>query len=249
VKRSLSVFIPIHETNRWLDSVVSELLEVLSDLTPRLELILLDDGNEDDVHAAEAAHELARGYPQAKVVRPAVRAGRASTLRAGLSRSQGEVILLWNEGCRASAQEFGKMWKLIDEYAAVIAHAGADAREDWSRRLLGKGKASAVNAIQPGNDRLLMVHRQVAERLWVEGASRGDDLKSIFSRRGYRWCELDLGTTGSGRHGPAIDEVGNQRGERLRTDAPAASHPSSEERSKVRRPRYLDRLKKFAWGE
>jgi hypothetical protein len=250
VKRSLSVFVPIHDTYRWLDSIVSELLEVLPELTPRFEVLLLDDGDAGDGHAVETGHELALRYPQVRVVRPALATGRAATLRAGLSRSQGEVVLLWSDGCLIEPHGFRKLWRMINEYAAVIAHAtpAAKSRGGWAQRLASWGMRGAESNPKASASGLYLLHRQVAERLWTEAASH-EELPAALSRRGYRWCELELRPAGASRPEPTLAEVGLSRGDHLRADRAASTASSGRRAADARRPKYLSRLRDFALGE
>ena len=246
MKRSISVFQVLQDCITTLEPAVTELLDVLPDLTSRFDILLIDAGTTDETF--EVARDLARSFPQVRIVRQTLQPGLASSLRKALSHSQGEVILLRDEHCEAEIQDLRKMWRLVDEYAAVIGKAAAErpaGKRSWKQRLgdwgLGRGDSDAVAC---DSTPLHLMHRQVAERLWA-GDVELCDLPDRLSRSGYRWTELELRR--SGTISSEFDRLGEPAAGRridiLRTDG-ADTRPSQPKRT-----RQLDRLKRFALGE
>jgi glycosyltransferase involved in cell wall biosynthesis len=113
LERSLTVLLPVHNAQSTLATTAMEILEVVSELTERFELVIIDDGSADAT--SEVAHELTRHYPQIRALRQGKRLGRTAAIRAGLAQSRGEMIIvpdqvdipapdgirtLWHSACR-----------------------------------------------------------------------------------------------------------------------------------------------------
>jgi glycosyltransferase involved in cell wall biosynthesis len=88
----LTVLLPVRDAQSTLISTVTEVLEVASDLTDRLELLIIDDGSADAT--IEVAEELSRHYPQVRTVRHIKPMGHDAALRTGLAQSNGEVVVV-----------------------------------------------------------------------------------------------------------------------------------------------------------
>jgi len=77
--RPLTIVLPIHNGERRIRSSVLDILDLSHSVTSNLELVIVDDGSTDDTY--EAACELARTYPQIKVLRQQRRRGAEAALR------------------------------------------------------------------------------------------------------------------------------------------------------------------------
>lgn len=113
MERSLSVLLPVYNFQSRLTAMVQETLEVLSELTRRFEVVIVDDGSTDAT--IEVADELATHYPQVRIFRHAVHLGRAAAIRTGLDRSTGEIILLQDADGRLPIDEVHKLWRRLDD--------------------------------------------------------------------------------------------------------------------------------------
>jgi hypothetical protein len=74
-----------------LAQTVHSVLEVVSELTDRFELLIIDDGSADAT--SEVANELTHEYPQVRAICQGECLGREAAIRAGLQQSRGEVVL------------------------------------------------------------------------------------------------------------------------------------------------------------
>ena len=70
-QQTLSVVLTVHNAEKTLADQVSKTLDILTDLSARFELLIVDDGSTDQTE--EVAHELARHFPQLRVARHARR--------------------------------------------------------------------------------------------------------------------------------------------------------------------------------
>lgn len=247
MKRSISVFQVLQDCLGTLEPAVTELLEVLPELTSRFDILLIDAGSADETF--EVARDLARSYPQVRIVRQPLQPGLTSALRKALAQTQGELILLRDEHCEAEIHDLRKLWRLIDEYAAVIGQAASErpsARRSWTQRLCDWSLRRATSGTAAGIDSspLQLLHRQVAERLWTSDF-QPEEMVTRLSRSGYRWTEIEIRRSATivASSDPWGALVGSGRSEIVRTDRPS-SGPSEPKRS-----RRLERLKRFALEE
>ena len=105
--QSLSIVLPVYNAQSRLAAQVHELLEVLPDIAPQFEVLIVDDGSSDQTD--EIAHELAREYPQLKAVRHSQRLGEPAVVRTGVQHTSGDVVLVHNGGDRLNMGEMRKL--------------------------------------------------------------------------------------------------------------------------------------------
>lgn len=92
MEQSISVVLPVHNAEGTLARSVADVLEVLPDLTNRFEVLIVDDGSTD--LTAESADELARRFPQLKVVRHATQQGIPAVVKTGLKQAHGDLVVV-----------------------------------------------------------------------------------------------------------------------------------------------------------
>jgi hypothetical protein len=107
--RSLTVLLPVHNAESTLSSTVQEILDVVPELTRRFDLLIIDDGSTDAT--SEVAQELARDYPQIRVVYRTTRGGCDKAIQAGLERCSSEVVLVRDDDHGTSLDGLHKLWQ------------------------------------------------------------------------------------------------------------------------------------------
>jgi glycosyltransferase involved in cell wall biosynthesis len=152
LERSLTVLLPVQNAQAGLSAAVHGLLDVLPELTERFEVLIVDDGATEA--ASEAAHDLAKDYPQVRVVRQGAGSGREVAVQLGLQRSNGDVVVLGEPDCGARVQEIVRLWRTVD--------AG-----NRSFPLGQPGAPHRVSADEHGEGFRVLKGREAAER--VEG--------------------------------------------------------------------------------
>lgn len=148
MERSLTIVLPIRHATESLSATVQRMLEILPDLTRRFEVLLIDDGALEA--PSESARELARHYPQVRVVANSDAAGsRDAALRAALEQSSGEVVFLGEDGCAARLQEIDRLWRGLDR-APGGSVRGAEHRGVPAPRFQLLRRGERTNASQDG---------------------------------------------------------------------------------------------------
>jgi len=92
---SLSVVLPVQNAEGTLAKQVALLLEIVPDLSDRFEILLVDDGSTD--HTLDLAQELARRYPQLRVLRHDRPSGRQAALDTGRSAACSHRVVAADE--------------------------------------------------------------------------------------------------------------------------------------------------------
>jgi len=132
VHRSLSLVLPIRNVQSTLRRTVDSLLESLSDLPKRLEVILIDDGSSDDT--SEVASELAERYPQVKTIYHDTSCGWHQSIQDGLELASGEILLIWEENCRLSVDTARRLLATAENHPLVL---GTIRAVRWPHRWIG----------------------------------------------------------------------------------------------------------------
>lgn len=174
MERSLSALLPVSNAESTLCEQVSEMLDILSELTRGLELVLIDDGSTDAT--IEVADELAVVYPQLVIARHAVPLGRVAAIRTGLARSVGEIIFLADSPCALALDEVRSLWQAVPDHEVVLGKCRA-----WSTHwgfgtaipypggyLLGRRAAFAQLAGSLEEDVTLLAQLRRSGRSWHE---------------------------------------------------------------------------------
>ena len=107
---SLSVVLPVHNAESTLARQVAELLDVLPELTSSFEVLIVDDGSTDQTE--ESAQELAREFPQLRVIRHAQRRGIPEVVKTGMEETSGDVVFVHDEQLPLRPSDLRRLWAL-----------------------------------------------------------------------------------------------------------------------------------------
>lgn len=131
MERSLTVLLPVHNVQSSLAATVAEVLEVVSELTERFELLIVDDGSSDAT--GEVAHELTTCYPQVRAIYHGECLGREAAVRTGLEHSSGEIVFFRDESSGLAIDGVPKLWRAACEHpvAAGRSQMPDAARQTW----------------------------------------------------------------------------------------------------------------------
>ncbi len=233
MKPALSVIVPVWNAQSTIGSILGELLDLLPELTPSFELIVVDDGSTDAT--SELLDELAGSYPQLRLARLPTQQGVAAAIRSGLERTGGERVLICADAAAISLHEIGKLWAASELHDAVVGRLPARSRALWLPRLPG----SSLNLHQTA---LVVLRRRVLTS-WQWGIG-SEDLLAWLARHGVRLHEVEVRP----RPQPAAAVSTAMRAPAWHASVRPAPAPNSA----VPRPKhvsYLRRLRNLALGE
>ncbi|MBN2293104.1 MAG: glycosyltransferase family 2 protein [Pirellulales bacterium] len=223
VEHSLSVLLPVRNNQDTLSATVTEILEVLPELTSRFELVIIDDGSTDAT--VEIADELSARFPQVLLATHGETKGSAEALRTGLKRSRGEIIFIRDENCGLAVNEIHKLWKAVKDHPLVLGRAQQSSWSKW-RQWAHPSEGAGFK----------MLHRHAIEEVETSLTDQSSIVEDLL-RRGYRWHEVQM------------RERLHSRRSRLGVARPRQRGAMKSGSSDPRRPNYLSRLKDFAIGE
>jgi glycosyltransferase involved in cell wall biosynthesis len=169
VNDSLSIILPVRDAERTLSEQVHELLEVLPDLTSRFEVLVIDDASRDQT--PEIAAELARTYPQLRLIRHSQPLGLDLAVQTGIGRALGQTILVHDTAGRASPTDLKRLWSLRHDRQVVLARAHQPGTLDPAllERLATWGQTLKSLARYKPKGGLQMIRRDAAETLFNAG--------------------------------------------------------------------------------
>ncbi|MGA8784710.1 MAG: glycosyltransferase family 2 protein, partial [Polaromonas sp.] len=134
---TVSCVMPAFNEARNLGIVVPQTLAALQQLSPQVELIVVDDGSQDDT--ASVMQDLCAAHAHVMYMRLSRNFGKESALTAGLDATRGEVVILMDADGQHPTSLLPEMlskWK----QGADVVYAVRKTREDQSAlqaRLIG----------------------------------------------------------------------------------------------------------------
>ncbi|MBT8594006.1 glycosyltransferase family 2 protein [Polynucleobacter paneuropaeus] len=144
---SLSVVIPIYNSEKILDKLVDELFKVLPEIAPigNFEVILVNDCSPDN--SWKLLTELASKYDWLRVLNLRKNVGQHNALMAGLKFSSGEKVILMDDDLQHSPADISKLLEGLNSGADICyakfsnkKHAGwkvmGSRFNDWTAAVL-----------------------------------------------------------------------------------------------------------------
>lgn len=193
MERSLTVLLPVENSQATLAKNVRRLLEILPELTDSFEILIFDDGSTDAT--LEVADELSTQYPQIRVVRNATPCGRTRAIQVGIRNSRGEFLLLIDEDSSLPIDEIGRLWAAARDHDIVLGRLPSTAAYDPSRfrRLDG-----------PTHGGYQLLRRRAVGTIW-DSLGHQLTLRAELARTGGKWFEIEIGSghAGSCNRGPS----------------------------------------------
>jgi polyisoprenyl-phosphate glycosyltransferase len=191
---SISCVMPAYNEGRHLTHVVTEVLSGLRDLSPAVELILVDDGSRDDT--AAVARELADQQAGVVVLELTRNFGKEAALTAGMAATHGDVVVVLDADGQhpvALVAEMLAHWRS----GADVVYAVRRVRDDqsslyagltaWFYRFVNWGNRVKIPA-NAGDFRLM--DRQVVNALMAM-PERNRFMKGLYAWVGYRSAAID----------------------------------------------------------
>lgn len=135
---AISVLIPLHNAENSIARTLHDVVEIVGDLNPSFEILLVDDGSTDDT--SQVLVELAREFPQVSAISSRQRRGFVQAVQAGLEMLTGDVVFIQDGAALASPDAYRKLWLNRDENSASLAPTPNSVVGDkWLGRLVEWG--------------------------------------------------------------------------------------------------------------
>jgi glycosyltransferase involved in cell wall biosynthesis len=109
---SLSVFFPAYNDSATIASLVIAAVQTASRLTADFEVLIINDGSRDAT--AEIAEELARLYPQVRVVHHEHNRGYGGALQSGFRSATKDAVFYTDGDAQYDPREMAQLWERMD---------------------------------------------------------------------------------------------------------------------------------------
>jgi glycosyltransferase involved in cell wall biosynthesis len=117
VNRSISLVLPVCNAEQTLAENLLYVFDVLSDLTERFEVLLVDEGSTDQT--TDLAHDLAVEYPQLRIVRSLDDIADRGVVEANVEQTKGDFVFVQSPHAPFSPSHVRRLWE-------ASANAGMD---------------------------------------------------------------------------------------------------------------------------
>lgn len=141
MKPYLSIILPVHNESSLLERSVSEIIKETSRITPSFELIIAEDGSEDESY--EIAKRIAKSNPRIRVFHSRQRLGRGKALTRALRRAKGKIAVYMDADLSTDLSYLSPLIKRIED-GASIATGSRLLKTSETRRPLKRETASRV---------------------------------------------------------------------------------------------------------
>jgi glycosyltransferase involved in cell wall biosynthesis len=117
-KPGLSVFFPAYNDSGTIASLVITALQTARGLTPDFEVIIINDGSADAT--ARIADELARTYPEVKVVHHGRNRGYGGALQSGFKAATRDLVFYTDGDAQYDPAEMTRLWDALDDSIDLV---------------------------------------------------------------------------------------------------------------------------------
>jgi len=116
--KGLSIFFPAYNDSGTIASLVITALQTARTLTPDHEVIVVNDGSQD--RTADILDELARVYPQVRVVHHERNRGYGGALRTGFATATRELVFYTDGDAQYDPAEMTALWRRFDDSVDLV---------------------------------------------------------------------------------------------------------------------------------
>ena len=117
-KPGLSVFFPAYNDSGTIASLVITALKTARRLTPDFEVIIVNDGSADKT--AEIADELARTYPEVRVIHHDRNRGYGGALRSGFAAASRDLVFYTDGDAQYDPGEMETLWHALNDDVDLV---------------------------------------------------------------------------------------------------------------------------------
>ncbi|HEY7474672.1 MAG TPA: glycosyltransferase family 2 protein [Vicinamibacterales bacterium] len=141
----LSIFFPAYNDSATIASMVIAACQAAQRLTPDYEVIIVNDGSAD--RTPEIADELARAYPEVRVVHHLRNRGYGGALRSGFASARKELIFYTDGDAQYDPSELEALWPCMTESIDLVNGYKITRSDPLHRVILGRIYHHAVSLL------------------------------------------------------------------------------------------------------
>src|SRR4026208_661884 len=134
--KGLSIFFPAYNDSGTIASLVITALRTARELTPDHEVIVVNDGSADKT--AEILDELARTYPQVRVVHHETNRGYGGALRTGFASATKDLIAYTDGDAQDDPSELAALGNRLTPDADMVTSWKIARSDPWHRIVIGR---------------------------------------------------------------------------------------------------------------
>jgi glycosyltransferase involved in cell wall biosynthesis len=135
-KPGLSVFFPAYNDSGTIASLVITALQSARRLTPDCEIIIVNDGSADAT--ASIADELARTYPEVRVVHHERNRGYGGALRTGFASATRDLVFYTDGDAQYDPAEMAVLWERFDGSVDLVNGYKISRSDPLHRVIIGR---------------------------------------------------------------------------------------------------------------
>ena len=193
----LSVFFPAYNDSGTIASLVISARQTARQLTDDFEVIIVDDGSVDAT--AEIADELAKTYPEVRVVHHERNRGYGGALRSGFDAATRELVFYTDGDAQYDPAELTLLWAALDENVDFVNGYKISRSDPLHRIVIGRVYHHTVKflfglGVRDVDCDFRLMRRSIFERVRLEKDSGVICLEMMkkVQDAGYRVAEVPV---------------------------------------------------------
>ena len=132
----LTVFFPAYNDSGTIASLVISARKAAAQLTSDFEIIIVNDGSAD--RTAEIADELARTYPEVRVVHHPKNRGYGGALRSGFANATKELVFYTDGDAQYDPEEMRVLWPQMTDAVDLVNGYKISRSDPFHRIVIGR---------------------------------------------------------------------------------------------------------------
>jgi glycosyltransferase involved in cell wall biosynthesis len=203
---SVSFFCPAYNDEKNLPILIPKVIDFLQNITDKFEVIIVEDGSPDKT--AQVAEELAKKYPQIKVIHHEKNLGYGAALRNGFGTAVFDYVMYTDGDNQYDVREFLPHLNLLDNNDILSGYVRQKATSN-ARKLQSVIFNSVIRGlfginIKDINCSMKLYKKAALDSIEIKSASAFIDAEMLISakRKGFKIAQFPV-THYSRNHGLA----------------------------------------------
>ena len=195
--KGLTVFFPAYNDSGTIASLVIAAVQTARRLTPDYEVVVINDGSVDET--AAVVDELARLYPQVRIVHHQRNRGYGGALRSGFASATKEVIFYTDGDAQYDPREMTSLWERFGDDVDMVNGYKISRSDPLHRIIIGRLYHHTVKRmfglkVRDVDCDFRMMRRSIFDRVTLEKSSGVICLEMMtkIQQAGFRIAEVPV---------------------------------------------------------